>query len=130
MILFSLRECLSASLNIARPLTSPAPSSVDCSVMGPTGSGKSAFINLASGSELRVGQSLESCTGQVHHTAPFQIGDRRVVLVDTPGFDDTNKSDTEVLLVISEYLAKSWVLPKISSPVTQIDPSSLDISKA
>jgi predicted GTPase len=75
--------------------------------MGATGSGKSAFINLASGSKLHVGESLESCTDQVNATAPFQFEGRRVVLVDTPGFDDTTKSDTDILLMISKYLAQS-----------------------
>jgi predicted GTPase len=75
--------------------------------MGPTGSGKSAFINLASGSELHVGETLESCTDEVNATAPFEFEGRQVVLVDTPGFDDTDKSDTDILLMISEYLAQS-----------------------
>jgi len=30
---------------------------------------------------------------------------RRVVLIDTPGFDDTMKSDTEVLRMIGDFLA-------------------------
>ncbi|KIM24360.1 hypothetical protein M408DRAFT_57700, partial [Serendipita vermifera MAFF 305830] len=77
-------------------------------VMGPTGSGKSSFINLVSGSNLRVGQDLESCTDEVETALPFQLEGRRVVLVDTPGFDDTSKSDADVLRLVSHYLVTSY----------------------
>jgi predicted GTPase len=36
---------------------------------------------------------------------PFEFDGRRVVLIDTPGFDDTNKSDTDILRMIAHYLA-------------------------
>ena len=78
-----------------------------CSVLGPTGAGKSTFINLISGSDLRVGQDLESCTEEVDVTLPFEIDGRRVRLVDTPGFDDTTKSDADVLRLVSHYLVQS-----------------------
>ena len=32
-----------------------------------------------------------------------------MTLIDTPGFDDTTKSDTDILRVISEYLASELV---------------------
>ncbi|KAG0705706.1 P-loop containing nucleoside triphosphate hydrolase protein [Suillus ampliporus] len=72
--------------------------------MGATGSGKTTFINAASGSELRVGMGLESCTNEVQMSQPFFLDGRRVILVDTPGFDDTTKSDTDVLKMIAAYL--------------------------
>lgn len=31
----------------------------------------------------------------------------RLVFVDTPGFDDTNKSDMEILEMIAEWLKKT-----------------------
>jgi len=34
---------------------------------------------------------------------------RDVVFVDTPGFDDTFKSDIEILTQIAEWLVKAWV---------------------
>ncbi len=77
------------------------------SVLGPTGVGKSSFINLVSGSNLRVGQNLESCTDEVDVTLPFDIDGRRVTLVDTPGFDDTTKSDADVLKLVGQYLVES-----------------------
>ncbi|KAG2110890.1 P-loop containing nucleoside triphosphate hydrolase protein, partial [Suillus discolor] len=74
------------------------------SVMGATGSGKTTFINVASGSDLRVGMGLESCTNEVQTSQSFMLDGKRVVLVDTPGFDDTTKSDTDVLKMIAAYL--------------------------
>ncbi|KAL4263471.1 P-loop containing nucleoside triphosphate hydrolase [Pleurotus pulmonarius] len=77
-------------------------------VMGATGSGKTTFINLASGSDLRVGSGLMSCTSDVQTSKPFRLGDRTVRLIDTPGFDDTTRSDTDVLSMISAYLSTTY----------------------
>ena len=56
----------------------------------------------------RVGHSLASCTYKVE---PFIItrdnDPRRIVLVDTPGFDDTFLDDTEILRRIAIWLANS-----------------------
>jgi len=65
------------------------------------------FVNLASGSNLNVGDELESCTNAVQSGRPFDLGGRRVVLVDTPGFDDTVRSDVDVLNMIAAFLATS-----------------------
>ncbi|KAJ8593378.1 P-loop containing nucleoside triphosphate hydrolase protein [Rhizopogon salebrosus TDB-379] len=80
------------------------PKTLYIAVMGATGSGKTTFVNAASGSELRVGMGLESCTNEVQTSQPFFVDSNRVVLIDTPGFDDTTKSDTEVLKMIAAYL--------------------------
>lgn len=61
------------------------------------------FVNLASGSDLPVGHGLQSCTEELQH-AQFDYNGRQVVLVDTPGFDDTKRSDTEVLKLIAAFL--------------------------
>ncbi|KZP04408.1 hypothetical protein FIBSPDRAFT_806838, partial [Athelia psychrophila] len=76
--------------------------------MGATGSGKSTFINLLSGSKLHVGTGFGSCTSDVDATAPFVFQDRRVVLLDTPGFDDTTKSNTDILKMIAAFLASTY----------------------
>lgn len=67
------------------------------------------FINLASGSNLREGAGLESCTNQVQTSAPFYVGRQQVVLIDTPGFDDTTLTDTDVLKLIAAYLVATYV---------------------
>jgi predicted GTPase len=73
--------------------------------MGTTGSGKTSFINLVSGSDFRIGRGLKSCTKTVQVSKPFELDDRPVILIDTPGFDDTEKSDTDILHIIAEDLA-------------------------
>ena len=91
--------------------------------MGATGSGKTTvsgvrlitkakahrallqFINCASGSNLRVGMGLESCTAEVQLAEELTLDGRVVTLIDTPGFDDTSKSDTEILKMIAIFLA-------------------------
>ena len=63
------------------------------------------FINLASGSKLRVGRGLGSCTAEVQLADKFTLDQRTVILIDTPGFDDTSKNDADILKVISAFLA-------------------------
>ena len=48
---------------------------------------------------------LESCTAEVQLSDVFTLDGREVLLVDTPGFDDTSKSDTEILQTIAAFLA-------------------------
>ncbi|RXW15799.1 hypothetical protein EST38_g10056 [Candolleomyces aberdarensis] len=94
--------------------TVESPSSPDkdvlIAVMGLTGSGKSTFINLATQSpnKLQVGHSVQSCTDVVGRADPFDLAGRRIVLFDTPGFDDTNKSETEILRIIAFELEKQY----------------------
>ena len=98
--------------------------------MGATGSGKSTvrfllssfgeelprnslahgfpqFINLVSGSNLGVSGGLRSCTTTVQFGVAFNLDGRRVRLIDTPGFDDTTQSDTDILAKIAAFLANS-----------------------
>ncbi|KAJ2920881.1 hypothetical protein H1R20_g16213, partial [Candolleomyces eurysporus] len=69
-------------------------------IMGPTGVGKST-----------------SCTQQLqHYVVPikeelaerYKLSGRNLVLVDTPGFDDTNISDAEILRRIALWLASAY----------------------
>lgn len=64
-------------------------------------------MNQASGSHLEVGEDLESCTSEIQESEEFILDGRRVVLIDTPGFDDTNRSDTDVLKSIAAFLGES-----------------------
>lgn len=63
------------------------------------------FINSASGGNLRVGQGLKSCTSKVQIASTFELDGRDVTLIDTPGFDDTTRSDAEILRMIAAFLA-------------------------
>ncbi|KAG8957104.1 hypothetical protein FRC03_010551 [Tulasnella sp. 419] len=72
-------------------------------VMGATGVGKSSFINTTAGSALAVGDDLESETKEVDF-AKFTHRGHRITLIDTPGFDDTYISDTDILQTIAQWL--------------------------
>ncbi|KAG6917333.1 hypothetical protein DXG01_002904 [Tephrocybe rancida] len=76
-------------------------------IMGPTGAGKSTFINtLLGGTHARVGHELQSETQYIHH---YRLpGNRRIFIVDTPGFDDTSTGDREILRRIAVWMAKSY----------------------
>ncbi|KAG5220558.1 Lanosterol alpha-demethylase [Salix suchowensis] len=70
---------------------------------------------------LPVGAGLRSCTNDVQICRPFELDGRRVTLVDTPGFDDTTKSDTDVLAMIAAFLTASSVrLPYFSQQLTEV----------
>lgn len=51
-----------------------------------------------------MGANLESCTNEIQITEPFVLDDRWVTLIDTPGFDDTSLTDTDVLKMVAAYL--------------------------
>jgi GTPase SAR1 family protein len=75
-------------------------------ILGLTGVGKSSFIsNLTAGSATApvVGQSLQSCTKDVTKYT-CKVNGIDFDLIDTPGFDDSYRSEIEVLRLISEYL--------------------------
>jgi hypothetical protein len=64
---------------------------------------------MATGDDKGVGHDLESCTtdiGIVKFHCP-ERSDLDVLFVDTPGFDDTNKSDVEILNLIADWLKKT-----------------------
>ncbi|KAL4078010.1 P-loop containing nucleoside triphosphate hydrolase protein [Scleroderma citrinum] len=79
-------------------------------VMGPTGAGKSTFIDRAVGRpDTGAGHDLVSCTKEIRPVRyPHPDGERNIVLVDTPGFDDTFLSDTQILRNIAEWLKTTY----------------------
>ncbi|KAF9463781.1 P-loop containing nucleoside triphosphate hydrolase protein, partial [Collybia nuda] len=77
-------------------------------LLGATGSGKSTFINLLTGSNLRVSSSLQSCTQKVSMTENFKLGDYTYRFIDTPGFDDTDRSEVEILKLIAKFLGYQY----------------------
>ncbi|OAL55289.1 hypothetical protein IQ07DRAFT_659330 [Pyrenochaeta sp. DS3sAY3a] len=75
--------------------------------MGATGVRKSTFIQWASSSsENETEQAPEFCTSDIKsHT--FHYNGYNINLVDTPGFNNTHKSETEVLQEIATWLQES-----------------------
>ncbi|KAG9312313.1 P-loop containing nucleoside triphosphate hydrolase protein [Chiua virens] len=81
-------------------------------LLGPTGSGKSTFICSVSGSEApHVSDALGSCTNEI---VPTRVWDpesgRNVVLLDTPGFNNTFQTDhnLDILIKIFRWLRYSY----------------------
>jgi hypothetical protein len=55
-----------------------------------------------------IGHGLQSCTSDIRTVkVAHPTGGRPVVFVDTPGFDDTYKSDIVVLSMIADWLVKT-----------------------
>jgi len=80
-------------------------------VIGPTGAGKSTFINVAtSGREVPVGHGLSSCTAEVQNVRCKYPGDsrRHVVFVDTPAFNHDVKSPSDIGKAINRWLEKTY----------------------
>ncbi|KAF8430982.1 hypothetical protein L210DRAFT_625908 [Boletus edulis BED1] len=77
---------------------------VAIAVIGVTGSGKSTFINVASGSNFPVRTSFGSGTTELK-SSTFSLDGQTVVLIDTPGFDDGTLSVLEVLKLISDHFS-------------------------
>jgi hypothetical protein len=66
---------------------------------------------LAGGDHQEVGHSLDACTQKLSaiRFAGPNPGDVNLVLIDTPGFDDTYRSDLETLKEISTWLESTSV---------------------
>ncbi|PPQ69142.1 hypothetical protein CVT24_000008 [Panaeolus cyanescens] len=81
-------------------------------VMGPTGVGKTTFIRAVAGEHivgLDVGHSLSAgTTGIKCVKIPIPEAHSNLILVDTPGFDDPDKSDAEILETIATWLEKTY----------------------
>ncbi|KAJ2914249.1 hypothetical protein MD484_g6180, partial [Candolleomyces efflorescens] len=120
-------------------------------IMGQTGAGKSTvggfskpktahtdnsikFVNnVFNGATVaETSNQFESCTKQLaHYIMPipthwatrYHLGaNRRLVLVDSPGFDDTNVSDSEILRRIAVWLSKSYGTKTKVSGIVYIHP--------
>lgn len=59
---------------------------------------------------MDVGHSQQSQTSTVQGVE-FEMGGIRVKLFDTPGFNDQNLSDTEVLQILADWLQIQSVPP-------------------
>jgi GTPase SAR1 family protein len=94
-------------------------------VMGETGTGKSSFINLVTGQNLKVGHDLSYCTLSppscyVHisltwallgteaiQTASTIIDGINITFIDTPGTDECSRDDSEIIRLLGAWLKMS-----------------------
>ncbi|KAK2013809.1 hypothetical protein LZ32DRAFT_675564 [Colletotrichum eremochloae] len=83
-------------------------SDIIIAVMGVTGSGKSTFISQLTGQEVPIGHGLRSLTAitTIYKYCHPVYGN--IHLIDTPGFDDTVTSDTDVLKNIAAFMSESY----------------------
>ncbi|EWY83656.1 hypothetical protein FOYG_13458 [Fusarium oxysporum NRRL 32931] len=72
------------------------------------GPGKSTLILLCTGQDVPIGHDLQACTQHVTAYQCKSSDTSDIYLLDTPGFDDTNRSDTEVLKEIALCLTKTY----------------------
>ncbi|THU96282.1 hypothetical protein K435DRAFT_797433 [Dendrothele bispora CBS 962.96] len=90
------------------------PSDIVILVTGAVGAGRSTFINdfLGKPDRMKVGSpsSLVTCTTRIDYEIVNSSSQRknRLVLVDTPGFDNESKSDFEVLQEIASWIQESF----------------------
>ncbi|CAE7205167.1 unnamed protein product, partial [Rhizoctonia solani] len=85
------------------------PEPLNVLVFGPTGVGKSTIINLLTNhsAQLRIGNSLESCTERIEVASVFHQG-REINFFDTPGFDDSEKKPADHLALLADHLSKLY----------------------
>ncbi|KAJ5979792.1 hypothetical protein N7481_007090 [Penicillium waksmanii] len=86
----------------------PRPNDKFIAIMGVTGSGKSSFISLLTGGQAKVGSGLEAYTRNTDVYAYTFAPGQTVYLIDTPGFNDTYRDDTKILVEITSWLTSSY----------------------
>lgn len=84
------------------------PSAPIVLLMGKTGVGKSTFINTVGGRHVSTGAAPKAGNRLGASWYQASINGMNVYLVDTPGFDDDEISDLQVLKHISKGLQNSY----------------------
>ncbi|KAG2023956.1 TKL/TKL-ccin protein kinase [Coprinopsis cinerea AmutBmut pab1-1] len=89
------------------------PGDIVIPILGATGTGKSTFINDFFGEDLaKTSAAITSCTTEVKAYSlsgrPAGSDSRRVVLVDTPGFNDSHESELEILRRVAAWLSDAY----------------------
>lgn len=98
-----------ASLDIEQTSPGSRPDDVIIAVLGETGSGKSTFISLFVDEDLPIGRSLAPQTQGIQMFRCSLPDMSNLVLVDTPGFNDTFRSDVDVFKELADWLVQVYV---------------------
>ncbi|KAH6988472.1 P-loop containing nucleoside triphosphate hydrolase protein [Ilyonectria destructans] len=88
-------------------VTWPPTGAVVVMVMGITGVGKSTFISKLTGEDVGIGHELTSYTKGVGIYS-IELEGKIVYLVDTPGFNDTWRSDADILKEIAFIMSRLY----------------------
>ncbi|KAF5227657.1 hypothetical protein FAUST_11635 [Fusarium austroamericanum] len=97
-------------------------SNINIAVIGVTGAGKTTFISKATNrTDLKIGHSIESCTKDIE-SVTFPLDGRQVTLIDTPGFDDTLKSDADILQLVANYLSTAYKIGTLLNGLILLQP--------
>ncbi|KAG8756680.1 Translocase of chloroplast [Serendipita sp. 396] len=93
--------------------TSKTPEEKVVVVLGTSASGKTTFINLATQrGDQGVGGGINSCTTKVDWVKSSDIIEgRKVSFIDTPGLDDATKPDTEIIVMVKDFLNQKKIRP-------------------
>ncbi|KAG9680225.1 hypothetical protein KCU87_g411, partial [Aureobasidium melanogenum] len=107
-------------------------------VCGKTGSGKTSFISALAGRDCGIGYDLQSSQSSVMfascftdnqfletskiHEVEVRLGRETVILVDTPGFSDTNMTDTQVLEKIANWMKDTYSEGQLLSGIVYLHP--------
>ncbi|KAF2745783.1 hypothetical protein M011DRAFT_446330 [Sporormia fimetaria CBS 119925] len=83
------------------------PDDIVIAVMGVTGSGKTTFVSHFADRHVEIGHGLESCTQDVDAVA-CTFNERPIWLIDTPGFDDTYRTDSDILREVAQWLNTAY----------------------
>ncbi|KAG6847276.1 hypothetical protein H0H93_009109, partial [Arthromyces matolae] len=92
-------------------MVDPQATDIIIPIVGPMGAGKSTFINYIAGENvMQIGHDPKPCTEDIQVVALThpQRPRPRIVVIDTPGFDDRNVTVSEVLGRIAAWLSRSY----------------------
>ena len=65
----------------------------------------------------------ETCAGtQDISASTLSVSGKVVTLIDTPGFDDTERSDADILELISEYLLETYAQKILLTGIILLQP--------
>lgn len=86
------------------------PDKIMIAVVGPTGSGKSTFIRVATGVDVAIGDELEPCTSEISmiKLPNSELSENDIIFIDTPGFDTLEVSESDILKQLSDFLRSTF----------------------
>ncbi|CAI6099599.1 unnamed protein product [Clonostachys chloroleuca] len=98
------QHSFSYSFNPQTIILSWTAKSIVIAVIGITGAGKTHFIkHITELDEIEIGHSLKSCTKQIHIATTY-VNKYEVHLINTPGFNNDELEDSDILYKITNYL--------------------------